>query len=77
LLSTRPTALARGVVRQAEDHRVSAVEQLAPGLDILAARRVDRNKLQVAPARKPLAISRPVVPASPSMNTLGAMVYAP
>ena len=66
--------LARRVVGQAEDHSVGAVQQLAARLGVLAPRRVDRDDLQVAPAGQPLADLRPVVPASPSMNTLGAMV---
>jgi hypothetical protein len=47
--------LARRIVRQAEDYGVSAVEQLTPRLDVLAALRVDRDELQIAPAGEPLA----------------------
>jgi hypothetical protein len=47
--------LARRLVRQAEDHRVGGVEQLAARLDVLAALGGDGHDLQVAPAGQPLA----------------------
>ena len=65
--------LARGVVRQAEDRDVGGVEHFGAARRVLALGVAQVQQLDVAAAAEPLGICRPVVPASPSMNTFGVV----
>jgi hypothetical protein len=47
--------LARGVVRETQNHHIGGVQHFALGLDILSPARVDRDHLNVAPAGEPVA----------------------
>ena len=51
--------LAGGVVRQAQDHDVGAVERVGPSRGILAARIVQDDQFELAARRKALADFEP------------------
>jgi hypothetical protein len=66
---------ARRIVGQAEDHEIGVVQRFAPRGGILAARVVERDQREFARPARRSAISRPVVPAAPSMKTVFAISY--
>jgi hypothetical protein len=67
----------RRFIRQAEDHRIGAVQKAAALVRVLALFRFDRDRVM---SRRPSSRSRickPVVPAWPSMKTLAFTIQSP
>ncbi len=69
------TACLRGVVGQAEDGDIGAVQQVLAHRGIAALGFRNGQKLDIASGRPcGVRICRPVVPCSPSMKIFGAMI---